>query len=71
MILSKKPFEFLREGVHVLIVDLFPPTLCDPYGMHKLIWDGFLEEDFTFPPGKDRIVASYDPARKCQLSSNR
>ena len=40
---------FLREGVHVLIVDLFPPTLRDPYGIHKLIWDGFLEEDFTFP----------------------
>ncbi len=56
----EKTVDFLRAGVHVLIVDLFPPTPRDPYGLHKAIWDEFLEEDFTFPPGKDRIVVSYE-----------
>ena len=56
----EKTVEFLREGIHLLIVDLFPPTARDPFGMHKVIWDEFVEEDFTFPPGKDRILASYE-----------
>jgi hypothetical protein len=56
----KKTIDFLRDGVHVLIVDLFPPTSRDAFGIHKLIWDEFAEEDFTFPQGKDRILASYE-----------
>ncbi len=36
------------------------PTSCDPSGMHKLISDEILEEEFVFPPGKDRVVASYE-----------
>jgi Protein of unknown function (DUF4058) len=55
-----KTVAFLSEGVHVLIVDLFPPTSRDPFGIHKLIWDEFAEEEFTFPQGKDRILASYE-----------
>ena len=51
--------DFLRAGIHVLIVDLFPPTPRDPFGIHKAIWDEIEEEDFSFPPGKDRIVVSY------------
>jgi hypothetical protein len=55
-----KTIEFLRAGVHVLIVDLFPPTPRDPFGLHKVIWDEITEEDFVFPEGKDRILASYE-----------
>ena len=28
-------------------------------GIHKAIWDEFVEEPFAFCEGKDRIVASY------------
>jgi hypothetical protein len=49
----------LREGIHVLIIDLFPPTPRDPYGIHKVIWDEIVEEDFTFPDGQDRVLVSY------------
>lgn len=55
----EKTIDFLQCGIHVLIVDLFPPTPRDPLGIHKLIWDEIVEEDFAFPPGKDRILASY------------
>lgn len=59
-----KTLEFLRGGIHVLVVDLFPPSRRDPHGIHKLIWDEIEEEDFTFPPGKDRILASYQTGRE-------
>jgi hypothetical protein len=55
-----KAIAFLRNGIHLLVVDLFPPTPRDPYGMHKVIWDEILEEEFAFPPGKDRLVVSHE-----------
>jgi hypothetical protein len=60
-----KSVEFIRAGVHLLVIDLFPPTKRDPYGVHRAIWDEFEDEDqlFEFPPGKDRILASYDAGR--------
>jgi hypothetical protein len=56
----EKSIEFLKTGIHVLVVDLFPPTPRDPCGIHKVIWDEFEEEPFTLPAGKDRILASYE-----------
>lgn len=55
----EKTMEFLKAGVHVLVVDLFPPSPRDPAGIHKVIWDEIEEEDFTFPAGKNRLLASY------------
>ncbi len=61
-----KSFEFLKAGIHLLVVDLFPPTRRDPFGVHRAIWDEFEDEDvlFEFPPGKDRILASYQAGRE-------
>jgi hypothetical protein len=56
----EKTIDFLRAGIHVLLVDLFPPTPRDPVGMHKLIWDEISDDPFAFPAGKDRILASYE-----------
>lgn len=56
----RKAVEFIQNGVHVLIIDLFPPGRRDPSGLHKLIWDEFREEPLELPPGKDRILAAYD-----------
>ena len=30
-----KSLEFIRSGVHLLVVDLFPPTKRDPFGVHR------------------------------------
>lgn len=56
----EKVIDFLRAGIHVLVIDLFPPTPRDPYGVHKAIWDEIEERDFSLPEGKDRILASYE-----------
>jgi Protein of unknown function (DUF4058) len=51
--------EFLQAGVHLLIVDLFPPGPRDPQGVHKVIWDHIRDEPFTLPPDKPLTLAAY------------
>jgi hypothetical protein len=58
-----KIMDFLRAGIHVLVVDLFPPTPRDPLGLHKLIWDEIEDRDFAFPGKKNRILASYETGK--------
>ena len=55
-----KTLDYLRAGIHVLLLDLFPPSPRDPLGIHKLLWDEIDEEPFAFPDGKNRILASYE-----------
>jgi len=50
----RKAVAFLHAGVHLLIVDLFPPSKRDPQGLHKLIWDRIRDEPFELPP--DRYI---------------
>ena len=56
----EKSIDFLRKGIHLLVVDLFPPTAVEPFGIHKAIWDEILLEDFAFPDAKNRTLVSYD-----------
>jgi hypothetical protein len=60
-----KSLEFIRAGIHLLVIDLFPPTKRDPFGVRRAIWDEFEDEDdeFAFPPGKNLILASYNAGR--------
>jgi hypothetical protein len=55
----EKAVEILNQGVHLLIVDLFPPTPRDPQGIHKAISDEFGDEPFDFLPNKPLTVVSY------------
>jgi hypothetical protein len=52
----------MQQGIHVLVLDLFPPTLRDPAGIHKAIWDQFDREDFELPSHQNRVFASYESA---------
>lgn len=54
-----KAADFLLGDVSLLIVDLFPPTMRDPDGIHKAIWDQFEEEPFKSPPGRPLTLAAY------------
>lgn len=55
----QKAEELLRQGINLLVVDLFPPSPRDPQGIHKAIWDQIQEEPFELPPDKPLIVAAY------------
>jgi hypothetical protein len=54
-----KACEMLRGGVHLLIVDLFAPGPRDPQGVHKAIWDEFVDNDFELPAERRRTLAAY------------
>lgn len=56
----EKSADLIRQGVHRMLIDLFPPGKRDPQGIHKAIWDQFEEEDLELPPGKPLTLASYD-----------
>jgi hypothetical protein len=36
--LLDKVWSMIDQGIHLLLIDLFPPTSRDPQGIHKLIW---------------------------------
>jgi Protein of unknown function (DUF4058) len=55
----KKTVEFLQKGVHVLVIDLFPPSDRDPHGIHKAIWDEIEDEDFELSADKPLTLATY------------
>ncbi len=55
----RKAGKRLRRGVHLLVVDLFPPSVRDPHGIHKAIWEPFKEEPFELPPDKPLTLAAY------------
>lgn len=55
----RKTIEFLTQGVHVLVVDLFPPSPRDPEGIHKAIWDQVDGGHFALPSDKPLTLASY------------
>jgi hypothetical protein len=56
---ARKAVEFLQAGVHLLIVDLFPPSDRDPQGIHKVIWDRLRDEPFTLPADKRLTAVAY------------
>jgi hypothetical protein len=60
---ARKAVEFLHAGIHLLIVDLFPPSKRDPQGIHKLIWDRIRDEPFELPPDKQLTLAAYSTGR--------
>jgi hypothetical protein len=56
----EKSSELIMQGVHLLVIDLFPPSKRDPQGIHKAIWDEFEETEFELPSGRPLVLASYD-----------
>ena len=55
----EKAADILNQGVHLVVVDLFPPSPRDPQGIHKAISDEFGDEPFEAPQAKPLTVVSY------------
>jgi hypothetical protein len=55
----RKAREALAEGVHLLLVDLFPPSVRDPQGIHRAVWGDDCGEDFAPPPDKPLTCVAY------------
>ena len=58
----RKASDLIWQSVHLLVIDLFPPSERDPQGIHKAIWDEVAERPFTLPPDKLLTAAAYRAA---------
>lgn len=57
----RKAAEFLEHGIHLLILDLQPPTARDPQGLHGVLWEELTgEEDYQAPADKPLTLAAYE-----------
>jgi hypothetical protein len=56
----KKATEYLAHGIHLLIIDLQPPTRRDPHGIHGAIWDALDGSDYAAPADKPLTLAAYE-----------
>jgi hypothetical protein len=54
-----KAVEALDLGIHVLLLDLFPPGVHDPRGMHGAVWNQFDEAPYDLPVDEPLTAASY------------
>jgi hypothetical protein len=54
-----KAVEFLDAGVHLLVLDLFPPSKRDPQGIHQAIWGEISDTAFQLPTDKPLTLVAY------------
>ncbi len=56
-----KAADALEQGVHLLIVDMFPPGRDDPYGIHGAIRQRLAQsnEPYDLPPDEPLTLAAY------------
>src|SRR5262245_28585185 len=56
----EKSVSFLEAGIHLLILDLHPPTPVVPRGFHGLICEDLGHQAPEIPGGRDLQLASYE-----------
>ncbi len=55
----RKAQDLLSAGVHLSLVDVFPPTSRDPEGIHPVVWGEDDGDTFHFNPRKPLTCAAY------------
>jgi hypothetical protein len=56
----EKSSELIRQGIHLLVVDVFPAGPRDPQEICKAIRDEILEEELDLPADKALTMASFE-----------
>jgi hypothetical protein len=54
-----KTVSALSQGLHLLLVDLFPPGPRDPQGIHGLLWQQLIDGTYEQPPNEPLTLAAY------------
>src|SRR5207302_67718 len=57
--LAEKVVRSLEAGVHVLLIDLLPPTPHDPGGLHAAVWRWFDTAPYEPPADRPLTLVSY------------
>src|SRR5437764_11385824 len=58
----RKAADLIWQGIHLLVVDLFPPSDRDPQGIPKAILEEIGDRPFELPPDKLLTVSAYRAA---------
>lgn len=56
---AKKAEEAVLHGIHLLLVDLFPPGRHDALGMAGVVWERLDQEPYELPVGEPLTLASF------------
>lgn len=56
----RKAAELIEGSVHLLVVDVFPPSRPDPEGIHGAIWSEIEAEEFVLPPDRPLTSVAYE-----------
>jgi hypothetical protein len=51
--------DLVMQGINLLVIDLFPPSVRDPQGIHQAIWEEVAGRAFVQPEDKPLTVAAY------------
>ena len=64
-----KVVDALDVGIHLLVVDLFPPGTHDPHGMHGAIRQGLYQSDepYDLPADEPFTLAAYTAGPKVEI----
>lgn len=49
----------IEQGIHLLVIDPYPPTKRDPQGIHGEIWAELGDDSYRAPADKPLTMASY------------
>jgi hypothetical protein len=55
----RKSHEALAAWIHLLLVDLFPPSPRDPQGIHRAVWGEDCGPDYILAEGKPLTCVAY------------
>jgi Protein of unknown function (DUF4058) len=56
----------LDQGIHLLLIDLFPPTRRDPQWLHGAVSAEIGDESYVAPPSKPLTLAAYVADLPCR-----
>lgn len=59
----EKAIAAITQGVHLLIVDLQPPTRRDPQGIHGAIWSELEDDEYRAPADKPLTLVAYSAGK--------
>jgi hypothetical protein len=51
--------EMLAAGIHLLVIDVFPPGPRDPHGIHEAIWAEECDETYQHSDNEPLVCVSY------------
>jgi len=67
---TTKVIDAIKAGIHILLVDPFPPGTSDPLGMHGAVWQEFSTRKITQNQERPLTLAAYAAGKTVEAFVN-